>query len=260
MRTGHLATSTSCVTYASPALKHSSVPLPSWNAVACCDLSSRSLWLQLEMVLLWLQLFAEFDYPEVCVCQIGTHVFFSLQLFDKFDRPSQSLWLALRYSLLHITARWQNLTIPESLIRIGNHAFAYCSSFTSLTMPESVTQIEDGTFLDCCSLTNLTIPESVTQIEDGTFHDCSSLTNLTMPESVTQIEDGVVRDCSSLTSLTIQKSVTKIEHSWPIARILIFFRVPSRLNDVTEKMLGLRIGFTLGTQVRSAALRVIRWL
>ena len=32
-----------CVTYASPALKHASVPLPLQDAVACCDSSSRSL-------------------------------------------------------------------------------------------------------------------------------------------------------------------------------------------------------------------------
>ena len=40
----------SCVTYASLTLKHSSNPVPLWGAVPCCDLSSRSLWLELELV------------------------------------------------------------------------------------------------------------------------------------------------------------------------------------------------------------------
>ena len=41
-----------------------------------------------------------------------------------------------------------NITIPEGVTSIGEHAF-HCSSLTSITFPQSVTSIEKGAFLHC---------------------------------------------------------------------------------------------------------------
>ena len=65
-----------------------------------------------------------------------------------------------------------SVTIPNSVISIGNEAFSYCRSLTSVTIPNSVTSIGDNAFYNCSSLTSVTIPNSVTSIRDDAFYGC----------------------------------------------------------------------------------------
>jgi hypothetical protein len=64
--------------------------------------------------------------------------------------------------------------------RIGNCAFAYCTSLTSVTIPNSVTSIGCEAFDCCTSLTSVTIPNSVTRIGYGAFLGCETLTSVTI--------------------------------------------------------------------------------
>ncbi len=75
---------------------------------------------------------------------------------------------------------------PETKI-IAGAAFWYCTSLTSVTIPNSVISIGDHAFNECTSLTNVTIPNGVTNIGDDAFYGCTSLTSITIPDSVTGI-------------------------------------------------------------------------
>ena len=100
-------------------------------------------------------------------------------------------------------------TIPNSVTKIGDSAFIYCTSLTSVTIPNSVTTIRDSAFCGCTSLTSVTIPNSVTTIGDDAFGG-SGLTSVTIPDSVTNIGYYAFYDCTSLTSVTIGRGVTTI--------------------------------------------------
>ena len=50
----------------------------------------------------------------------------------------------------------KNSIIPNSVTRIGDSAFEYCSGLTELTLPNSVTSIGDGAFGDCSGLSKIT--------------------------------------------------------------------------------------------------------
>lgn len=54
-----------------------------------------------------------------------------------------------------------NVTIPESVTKIGEYAFFLCGDLTSVTIPESVTEIGEGVFEFCGELTSVTIPKSI---------------------------------------------------------------------------------------------------
>ncbi len=135
-----------------------------------------------------------------------------------------------------------NITIPESVINIGERAFYNCpieyanipttviSSIPKSKLQEVVINsgesIEDSTFKDCSSLTNITISSSVISIGNDAFYGCpieyanipttviSSIPKNKLQEVVINsgesIESEAFRDCSSLTNITISSSVTNI--------------------------------------------------
>ena len=103
-----------------------------------------------------------------------------------------------------------SLTIPNSVMSIGDHAFAYCDSLTSITIPDSVTSIGSDAFYNCDSLTSVTIGNGVTSIGSDAFSGCDSLTSVTIPDSVTSIGGSTFYGCDSLTSVTIGNGVTSI--------------------------------------------------
>ncbi len=103
-----------------------------------------------------------------------------------------------------------NISIPNSVISIGDFAFENCEFLTKITIPESVTSIGNSAFHNCISLTSITIPESVTSIESSTFYHCRSLTKITIPESVTTIGREAFDHCINLTEIIIPGSVANI--------------------------------------------------
>ncbi len=106
-----------------------------------------------------------------------------------------------------------SLTIPNSVVTIGNYAFIGCGFTGSLTIGNSVTTIGNYAFCNCSGFTgSLTIPNSVVTISNYAFFNCSGFTgSLTIPNSVATIGNYAFMDCNSFTgSLTIGNSVTTI--------------------------------------------------
>ena len=103
------------------------------------------------------------------------------------------------------------ITIPDSIISIGDFAFAGCTGLTSITIPDSVTSIGWATFCNCTGLTSVTIPDSVISIGWSAFNGCTGLTSIVIPNSVTSIGNQAFASCSSLTNINIPDSITSID-------------------------------------------------
>ena len=78
--------------------------------------------------------------------------------------------------------------IPDTVIEIGENAFADCTGLSSITIPDSVIKIDDLAFWGCKGLTSVTIPDSVIVIGDYAFAGCYDLTSVMIPYSVVQIK------------------------------------------------------------------------
>lgn len=102
-----------------------------------------------------------------------------------------------------------SVTIPNSVVTIGNNSFNYCTSLTSVEIPESVTSLGDYSFGHCTGLTSCTIGSGVTSIGFLAFAD-TSLEEVTIHDTVTEIGDGCFAQITPLTSVTIGSGVTSI--------------------------------------------------
>lgn len=82
-----------------------------------------------------------------------------------------------------------NLTLPNTLVSIGDSAFTRCMGLTNLAIPDSVTNIAGHAFKYCWNLANLQLGNGLRSIGGAAFMGCA-LTRLTIPDSVTNIADG----------------------------------------------------------------------
>ena len=104
-------------------------------------------------------------------------------------------------------------TIPESVISVGNKAFAGCTSLSSVMISSNATSIGDSAFFQCTGLTSVTIPGSVTIIGESAFSADAGLTSVTMANGLAIIGNDAFSGCIALTSVTIPDSVTTIGES-----------------------------------------------
>ena len=92
------------------------------------------------------------------------------------------------YAFCNVRSMYGNVVIPNSILFIGNGAFAENNFEGTLTIGNSVLQIGDFAFDQCFGFTgSLTIPNSVIIIGDYAFSGCSKFTGLVFGESVSQI-------------------------------------------------------------------------
>ena len=91
-----------------------------------------------------------------------------------------------------------DVTLPETLVAIGDHSFINCKSLVEINLHEGLQILDDGAFYGCRSLATITIPDTVTRIGERAFNGCNALTNVTLGTGLTVMEKWVFVDCDSL--------------------------------------------------------------
>ena len=141
------------------------------------------------------------------------------------------------YAFYHST-NLQSLTIPSSIVSIGQGAYDGCSQLTQVSinsnavlskeynptvnfstifgqqvktyaLGDAITSIGDYAFYGCSNITSLNIPNGVTKIGNGTFYGCTGLASITIPSNVTSIGDRAFQFCTGISALNIP-NITRI--------------------------------------------------
>ena len=107
-----------------------------------------------------------------------------------------------------LIAGCQNTVIPNTVVEIGDMAFADAFYIVSIEIPNSVQIIGKSAFAGT-RLKSVSIGNSVFDIREGAFSGCY-FHELVIPNSVVRIGDGAFRNCDSIVSLTIGESVRSI--------------------------------------------------
>lgn len=144
-----------------------------------------------------------------------------------FHRPVTAVGEKVFYMFAYL----KSVSLPKSLLSIGQAAFAGCSDLTDIVFPPCMEEIGNEAFLKS-GLTSVTVPESMKTVGEKAFFACEdlktavfkgkntaigaaafakcALTGITLPENLTELQSEVLRENKSLTSLTIPKSVEAV--------------------------------------------------
>ena len=107
-------------------------------------------------------------------------------------------------------AKSSDVSIPESIMLIGEGAFAGCDNVNSVSMPDNVTTIAPWAFADCEHLTKITLGNKVDFIGSNAFRNCKLLESFDFPESIVHITDSIFYGCTGLNSVTMPDNVITI--------------------------------------------------
>lgn len=102
------------------------------------------------------------------------------------------------------------IEIPNSVVKIGEGAFASCQELESVTIGNSVNVIGASAFEDCPMLSEINLPNGLKEIGNDAFAYCTDLTGVEIPDSVVTIGDGAFNGCSSIETVTLGESVDAV--------------------------------------------------
>lgn len=101
------------------------------------------------------------------------------------------------------------LTVPSVKV-IGEGAFSRYEQYgaapkiTQVTLPETLEKLGDGAFIGCGQLTEITVPSRINKIPDFAFSYCVGLKKVSLPDAVKEIGAYSFTGCESLTSINLQ--------------------------------------------------------
>ena len=152
-----------------------------------------------------------FDYNEQIktvivksgVTNIGTYAFFECRALTQVDMADtvRSIGNYAFYTCWDLA----NVVMRNGITSIGDWAFVSCS-LTDITLPASLISIGEGAFSYCDKLEQITIPNSVASIGSVAFRDCDALNSVNIPASVTHIGDAAFANCSKLSKIDVAEN------------------------------------------------------
>lgn len=103
----------------------------------------------------------------------------------------------------------RQLELPDTLIKIGPHAFESNYYIESIKIPKGLTEIEEGVFKNIHKLSKIVIPENIKSIGNYAFDYCG-LKEVEMTDNLNFIGKGAFRGCSQLENIELPKSIALI--------------------------------------------------
>ena len=146
--------------------------------------------------------------------EIGPSAFFNcddlneIKLSDENDEYVYVDGCLIRRSDNTLVLGLASAVIPETVVSIGDYAFAYRKNLSEIAIPSSVTAIGSYAFANCENLKTIEVSESVKSIQSCVFKNCVSLTKATW-RTLVSVPDSVFENCSALTDVKLS-SVAKI--------------------------------------------------
>lgn len=106
-----------------------------------------------------------------------------------------------------------SIDLPDSLMEIGDYAFAKCAALESVRFGNKLTKIGKGAFLECSSLEKIALPDMLSELSDESFSGCEALEKITLGSSLKTVPAKTFFGCVRLKSASLPSTVTEIGES-----------------------------------------------
>lgn len=142
--------------------------------------------------------------------------------------------------LVNYKGNLAEITLPEasSFVRpyeIYRYAFYGNSTITDVTIPNSVVKIGIGAFMNCVKLENVVIGTGVTAINSKAFKGCAELTSVSIPANVISIGGSSFENCIKLETVTIANGTEEIlAQAFKGCVKLVSISLPSSINHIGQ--------------------------
>lgn len=136
------------------------------------------------------------------------------------------------HSQTQVNTKLREISLPDTIKRIGERAFGFCENLAKIEIPGSVEEIADyafvnsglveaviqpgmkklgaGAFNICSYLEKIELPEGLESIGELAFANCRRLTEIRVPNGVKSIGERAFRNCSGLTSIALSDTVEEM--------------------------------------------------
>lgn len=114
-----------------------------------------------------------------------------------------------KYGMFYHMENIEELTLPSSLISIGDKAFNECINLKRINFSDGLVSIGKEAFRCCERLERVVFPKTLKVIKEMAFGGCKSLETVTIPNGLHTIESNAFRFCKALQNINIPLSVKK---------------------------------------------------
>lgn len=102
------------------------------------------------------------------------------------------------------------ISLPESILIIGESAFTSCISLTSISLPTNLNTIDKHAFNACTNLSLTELPDTITTIGNYAFSNCTNILLNKLPDNLTTIGTGAFDSCNNISITEIPVGVSGI--------------------------------------------------
>lgn len=99
-----------------------------------------------------------------------------------------------------------HMEMPNSVVRIGKHAFRYGTSLTDVKLAKKLSIIDEYAFGEC-GFSHITLPDSIASAQDGAFINNEHLKSITIPAGMQGIGAACFENNSALDSVTFLTNI-----------------------------------------------------
>lgn len=109
-------------------------------------------------------------------------------------------------TLVKYTGTASTVSVPDTVKKIGEEAFADNTNVNTVKIPKGVETIAYGAFSYCTQLKKVSLPDTIVTIGNAAFANCTSLSSISLGAEVESLGTGVFAGCTSLKNVTINKN------------------------------------------------------
>ncbi len=138
-----------------------------------------------------------------------------------------------------------SVNVPDAVQGIGDYAFAGCTNLQTVDMPifpdpedpenktSNLKKIGRAAFKGCKRLNAILIPDTVEEIGGESFFGCSSLKEINVPPKVKIIDYMTFMLCTSLRKITLSEGLEKINsRAFEECRTLKELKIPKTVTEI----------------------------